>query len=109
MLHRPGEPWPAIDPEGWPISRRYQEGDLPTALARFVAARAASLAWLESLPSPDWTTESTHPRGFTLRAGDLLTSWLAHDIIHIRQIDRLHRAWLVEVLSDFSTEYAGPW
>jgi len=109
VLHRPADPWPGIDPEGWPLSRRYNEGDLPTALARFLAARSASIAWLESLDAPDWTTESTHPRGFTLRAGDLLTSWLAHDIIHIRQIDRLHRAWLVDVLSDYSAEYAGPW
>ena len=109
VLHRPSDPWPAIDPEGWAVARRYNEGDLATALTRFLVARADSLAWLESLQAPDWTLESVHPRGFTLRAGDLLTSWLAHDLIHVRQIDRLHRAWLVQVLSDYSAEYAGPW
>ncbi|MGQ9773591.1 DinB family protein [Chloroflexus sp.] len=35
-LHRPGERWPPIDPEGWVTGRRYNEGDLTITLERFL-------------------------------------------------------------------------
>ncbi|MGQ9612365.1 DinB family protein [Chloroflexus sp.] len=35
-LHRPGECWPPIDPEGWVTGRRYNEGDLTITLERFL-------------------------------------------------------------------------
>jgi hypothetical protein len=44
-----------------------------------------------------------------IRAGDLLCSWLAHDFIHIRQINRLHYEYEANTCTDFSTAYAGNW
>jgi hypothetical protein len=109
-LHRPGEEWPRIDPERWASERRYNEGDLREALERFVAERRRSVAWLDSLGERDWTVAHAHPRFGPIRAGDLLASWLAHDLIHVRQINRLHRAWLETTLApDFKLEYAGRW
>lgn len=35
-LHRWGERWPPIDPEGWVTGRRYNESDLTTTLERFL-------------------------------------------------------------------------
>ena len=42
-------------------------------------------------------------------AGGVLTSWLAHDFIHVRQLNRLHRQYLAAELSDCSLGYAGHW
>ncbi|MDP2956891.1 MAG: DinB family protein [Longimicrobiales bacterium] len=109
-LHRPGEEWPRIDPERWATERRYNEGDPVEALGRFVAERRRSVAWLDSLGGRDWAVAHAHPRLGPIRAGDLLASWLAHDLIHVRQINRLHRAWLETTLApDFKPEYAGRW
>jgi hypothetical protein len=44
-----------------------------------------------------------------MRAGDLAASWLAHDFIHIRQINRLHYEYLTAIKGEFSTDYAGKW
>jgi hypothetical protein len=101
--------WPPIDPRGWPESRGYNRRDLALELERFLAARRGSLAWLASLDDPDWTHAYPHPSIGPITAGDLLTSWVAHDHIHIRQLNRLQREYLVGVLSPYSPRYAGRW
>ena len=108
-LHRPDEAWPPIDPVAWAVERGYRERDLAESIERFVRRRAASIAWLEALEAPAWDRTSVHPRGQRMSAGDLLTSWLAHDLIHVRQINRLHRQYLVRELSEHDPAYAGAW
>jgi len=108
-LHRPDAPWDPIDPQGWAIERRYNEGSLAESLDRFLVSRKESVVWLEGLDAPDWTLAHEHPRFGPIRAGDLMTSWLAHDQIHIRQINRLQREFLVASLSGYSPDYAGRW
>jgi hypothetical protein len=108
-LHRKGEPWPKIDPQGWAVARGYNQRDLAESLERFCRARADSLDWLVALGQPDWSVAYEHPRFGPITAGDLLTAWVAHDHIHIRQINRLHRQYLVSVLSGHSPDYAGSW
>lgn len=106
-LHRPGAAWPPIDPQGWPRSRAYLERELGASLERFLSERRRSVAWLSSLADPDWSAEYGHPSIGTLHAGDLLTAWLAHDLIHVRQITRLHYQWLERRAAPFLTGYAG--
>lgn len=108
-LHHPGHPWPPIDPERWARERRYNDRDPGEALADFLSERERSVSWLEGLESPDWSLTYSHPTAGPISAGDLLTSWVAHDLIHIRQMTRLHRRYLVEVLADRSPDYAGSW
>lgn len=108
-LHSPEADWPPIDPEGWAVERRYNEGNLQGALYRFVTNRSESIDWLESLEDPDWDQAHRHPRFGPISAGDLLTSWVAHDSIHIRQLNRLQREFLVTSISGYSPRYAGPW
>lgn len=108
-LHRQGEPWPKIDPQGWAVARGYNGRRLVESMDRFRACRADSLAWLEGLTRADWSVAYQHPKFGPITAGDLLTAWVAHDHIHIRQINRLHRQYLVTVLSERSPEYAGTW
>ena len=106
-LHRPGEAWPAIDPEGWVTERRYADRALCDALSDYRAERERSLAWLAELRDPDWTLEYEHPVAGTLRAGDVFASWVVHDALHLRQIGRLRRAWIDHVCRPFDTAYAG--
>jgi DinB superfamily len=108
-LHRPGEAWPPIDPKAWATDRRYNARDLGDSIDRWEARRARSVQWLEALDAPDWDRACDHPRLGTVSAGDILTSWLAHDLIHMRQLTRLHRQYLLARLSDRSADYAGPW
>jgi len=108
-LHHPGSEWPRIDPQRWVTERRYNEWDPGETLERFLAERSRSLVWLEGIDAPDWERAYQHPRFGAIRAGELMTSWLAHDLLHIRQLNRLHRQYLVDVLSPYSTTYAGNW
>ena len=39
-LHRPGEAWPKIDPQGWVKERAYNERDLRESLRDFAPYRA---------------------------------------------------------------------
>jgi hypothetical protein len=106
-LFHAGEPWPPIDPEGWARSRRYNEQELGPSVARFLDERVHSVEWLRGLRAPDLKAGYQHPKAGLIRAGDLLASWLDHDLIHIRQITRLQHQWLVERARPYGTEYAG--
>ncbi len=77
-------------------------------LAKFLAARQKSLAWLRSLDAPDWDAAVAMPWG-SLTAGDVLASWAAHDLLHLRQLMELHYAWMQQAVAPHSVEYAGEW
>jgi DinB family protein len=109
-LHRPGEAWPPIDPQAWAQERRYNARDLGQSVETFMSRRDRSLRWLTALERPDWTVTSEHPRLGPVSAGDLMVSWVGHDLIHIRQLNRLHRQYLVgEAFPEQCPDYAGPW
>lgn len=109
-LNRPGERWPPIDPPRWAVEEGYLERELKGEVERFRSERRRSVAWLRGLVDPDWSREYEHPSLGTLSAGDLLASWLAHDLLHVRQINRLWRALLVEELAPGRrVDYAGDW
>lgn len=112
LLHDPDAPWPPNDPEGWVVEERYNERSIEPELARFLAERERSVAWLDALHVPSAAWEHTHPGTFVgaVTAGDLLASWVAHDLIHVRQINRLHRQYLeAVVLPGRDPAYAGRW
>ena len=101
-------PWPPIAPQEWVITRAYKERDLGQSVISFLLEREKSLTWLRTLRSPK--LESRHDReAGSLRAGDLLASWLAHDFLHIRQLTRLHWQYITAIADPFQTDYAGPW
>jgi hypothetical protein len=108
-LHQPETDWPPIDPQGWVTSRAYQQRDLRQSVAIFAAERERSLEWLGTLRDPDWSLSRTHPSGFVLRAGDLLSAWVAHDILHLRQLVELHYHLAKLQADPYSVEYAGDW
>jgi hypothetical protein len=107
-LHKPDETWPGIDPAGWVTEHNYNEQVLAASLQAFQEEREASLAWLKRLEAPDWEASYEAPWG-TMRAGDLLASWVAHDLLHMRQLVELHWAYNEQEVLPYSTRYAGEW
>jgi hypothetical protein len=106
---RPGA-WPPIDPEGWARERRYNDHDLADTVRRFAEARRASVAWLRGLPGGmDWSRAYDHPKFGPIRAGDLLSAWAAHDMLHLRQIAKRLFEQAGDAAGPFSTRYAGEW
>jgi hypothetical protein len=75
----------------------------------FLEERRRSLAWLRGLASPDWSRVHSHPRFGSMAAGDLLAAWVAHDLLHLRQLSRLLYERLREVVHPFKVDYAGSW
>lgn len=107
LLHQPEEEWPGMDPEGWVTERDYNSADLATVLADFLREREQSVSWLRGLRDPHWAAVKERPHG-SLTAGDLLSSWLAHDYLHIRQLARVHYDYVVRVSAPYKPDYAGP-
>mgnify|MGYP001812130880 CR=1 FL=1 len=108
-LHQPGREWPAIDPPAWVSERAYQDREPSAALEDFMHERAKSLIWLQMLESPDWDLFYEHPQLGRISAGDLLSAWAAHDLLHLRQLTRL-RFMNLEVNSvPYQLAYAGAW
>lgn len=108
-LNNPDAPWPDIDPEIWVIERAYNTRDLSESLEQFLLERDKSITWLKGLTSPNLELAQVRPSFGSLRAGDLLASWMVHDLLHIRQLTRLHYQWLGQEAKPFVIKYAGDW
>ena len=108
VLHRPDQTWPDIDPVGWVIQQQYNEQDLAQTVAGFMRERDQSIQWLRSLDSPNWQSSYAAPWG-SITAGELLASWAAHDLLHMRQLVELHWAYMTLRLEPYRVEYAGQW
>jgi len=110
LLHRPGELWPPTDPAGWVTARSYNEQDPADSLRRYLSERRESLSWLGGLASPDWEVECVAPWGSKIRAGDIMASWAAHDLLHARQLIELRWAYMTRCdVGPYRADYAGEW
>lgn len=108
-LTDPAVDWPPIDPAGWVTARSYNAQDPAERLEAFLAERRASLDWLRGLEHPNWDSRKTHPRLGSATAGEMLWAWVAHDHLHLRQLNHLHWQWLETQAPAFSLDYAGGW
>jgi hypothetical protein len=109
LLHSPSEMPPPIDPAGWVTARSYNTRDLHKSMERFLEARRSSIDWLRTIQAPDWNQTGGSSRLNTLRAGDMLASWVAHDLLHLRQLIELRWQYLSGWSDPFQFEYAGEW
>jgi hypothetical protein len=107
-LYHPGETWPGIDPGGWVTARSYNEQGLAVSLHSYVEERGVSLNWVKNLEDADWEAAYEAPWG-PITAGDLLASWVAHDLLHMRQLVELHWYYKEKKVEPYSTRYAGEW
>jgi len=108
ILHKPGVNPPPINPQGWVTERAYNQRQLGPSLDSFLRERESSLNWLRGLESPDWDATYTAPWG-SIRAGDMFAAWVAHDILHLRQLVELHFTWTKQQLQPYEVGYAGEW
>lgn len=106
VLQEPPRPWPEVDPEAAVAAARGAALGARALLERFRDERAVSLAWLAGLDGAD--LERAH-RGDArdLRAGDLLAAWVAHDLLHLRQLAAVRLAWWARRAEPFALDYAG--
>ena len=109
LLSDPPLAWGALDGEGY-----LRVEDCRQALELFLKEREDSLTWLQGLGVTDWTVKQDVTYGppteiFTHSAGDVLVSWVAHDFLHLRQMNELLYAWNEHQASPYSVQYAGRW
>lgn len=114
ILNRPSDPWPSFDEMAWVTERGYNDRDFGKSVEAFLTSRDETLTWLASLGSMNLTSPYrgvSGPGCFAddrpATAGDLLTSWVAHDLFHIRQLALLHWDILKQKDSGFSPVYSG--
>ena len=108
ILRGPDAPWAPIDPQGWVTQRAYNQRDLAESVASFLREREQSLVWLRGLNTADWDAAYPRPWG-TITAGDMLASWVAHDLLPIRQLVELHWKQMVGAVAPYQVIYAGEW
>ena len=107
-LADPKRSWKPIDPPAWVKERNYQSTDLSASLERLSSVRGFSLTVLSLLINPDWNRSYDHPLLGSISAADLLVSWHAHDLLHLRQISR-RLFELGAVNGEAKADYAGKW
>lgn len=108
-LRTPEAPWPPIDPERWARERDYQGRALAPSLEAFLRERRASIEWLAGLAGAAWSAVHRHPAIGAMSAADVLAAWLAHDHLHLRQLDELHWQYLAARAAPVALSYAGGW
>ena len=108
ILHRQNEEWHRIDPDGWVTERKYNEKNFTEMQEKFFSERKNSLEWLQGLSNANWETTYSSQFG-SMKAGDMFTSWVAHDNLHIRQLTELRRNKIVRITKPYDIQYAGDW
>ena len=90
-----------------PVDREAMLGAAPEStderLARFAAARGSNLAELSTLDisGADLDRRGRHPEFGEVTLGQLLATWVAHDLTHLAQV--------AEVMARHYREDVGPW
>ncbi len=107
-LEDPVKPWPKIDPLAWVTERHYSNQNFGDMLIKFLDERHASVEWLSDLSNPQWDNAYQHPKVGPVSARFLMANWVAHDYLHIRQINRVKYNFL-KYTSGQELDYAGQW
>ncbi|RJP52081.1 MAG: DinB family protein [Anaerolineaceae bacterium] len=97
-----------INPQGWVTERKYNEQNFDEMQRKFFAERVKSLEWLQDLTNADWNIAHTDQYG-SVTSGEMLSAWIAHDNLHIRQLVELRRARIEKITQPYLIEYAGEW
>jgi hypothetical protein len=108
VLEDPGRPLPKIDPLKWVSDHEYMKQEYLHKLLSFLTERQNSVEWLRSLEVPAWENTYQHPKLGPITAHLFLNNWLAHDYLHIRQINKNKYLFLKTHVAT-SLDYAGNW
>ncbi len=107
-LADPEKPLPTFNPVKWVTEREYSKQDYFHKLLSFLSERQNSVDWLKSLENLNWKNAYQHPKFGPMSALLFLNNWLAHDYLHIRQINKNKYLYLKEHVKT-SLDYAGNW
>lgn len=108
ILETPDAPMPSISPANWVKDRNYIDRDFSDEIERFRIERQASLLWLRTLNDAPWENAYQHPTVGPVPANLILVNWVAHDVLHVRQLVELRYRLLVKSTSS-PLNYAGSW
>ncbi len=106
ILETPNDAMPSINPEGWVKQRAYANQDYYNKINEFVTARNESINWLNSLKNPRWENVYHHTSMGDISAYQMLANWVAHDLLHIRQLTH-SKYKFIEHISNQDLKYAG--
>ncbi|MFZ9858484.1 MAG: DinB family protein [Roseiflexaceae bacterium] len=98
-----------IDPEGWVLSRGYAQRVFSIVREQFLAERQQSIISLRQLGQVAWDTHLNHPRLHELTAEQVAWAWVAHDLLHIRQLTELRYLVYQQQTTSYGYGYAGEW
>lgn len=107
-LETPNEPLPMFDPIAWVKDRKYMEQDYNQTVGKLQIERNKSIKWLNSIKNPHWKNAYNHPKLGPLSSEHFLANWLAHDLLHIRQITGIQFQYLKQTTNN-ELAYAGTW
>lgn len=85
----------SIDPPARLEQGGYAALSLEELLAQFEELRAESTRWLRSIDEGDFTREGEHDVAGTIRVGELIHYWAAHDLTHLSQMTTALRETLL--------------
>lgn len=108
VLEDPKKAFRSIEPGDWIEGRKYAEQDYDAKVADFLSERDQSVEWMQGLSNPNWDNTYHHQIRGDMSAALFLSNWLAHDQLHIRQINRIKRQYLQEQ-TGIDLTYAGNW
>lgn len=108
-LTHPDMPLANIDPEGWVVSRGYTQRAFNEVRGQFLSERQQSLSQLRQLGEVAWDTPLNHPRLRELTAEQVAWAWVAHDLLHIRQLTELRYLLYQQMTTPYGYGYAGDW
>lgn len=108
IIAYPDAPPPPIDPEGWVKTRDYASQNFLSKLAEWNTERRASLEYLETIDIDDYQKGFDHIHFGRFTVSSMMDNWLAHDLLHIRQLTRIRYRYLLH-RSKHGIEYAGIW
>jgi hypothetical protein len=100
-------PWPATNPLGWLVEHNYYKRDFGESLNDFLREREQTIEWMQEHLSSNWDAFYDHPAVGAITARDLLAPWIGHDMIHIRQLAKLHFQYLAALPDEPHVAYAG--
>jgi hypothetical protein len=105
-LTQPDLPLANNDSEGG-VCRGYAQRSFNEMREQFLAERTQSLIALRKLRTVAWDTALNHPWLRELTAEQVAWAWVAHDLLHIRQLTELRYALYQRQTTSYG--YAGDW
>lgn len=85
---------PMFDQIAWVADRKYMEQDYKQMVDKLIDERIDSIKWLRSVKNACWENAYQHPKLGPLSTEQFLANWLAHDLLHFRQIIGLRYRYL---------------